>query len=104
LVKAGADVLVCNKFGYTPIHDAAGYDKSENLQMLLYLGAVLLVRDKDGYTPLYVAAEYGSTTSLDILLEAVAYTSVQEGLVMQDTSVLNLGMQVLIQVLDDMPE
>ena len=50
LVKAGADVLASNKFGYTSLLEAAGYDQSENIKMLLSLGAVLMVRAKNGYT------------------------------------------------------
>ena len=71
-VKARADVLASNKFGYTSLLEAAGYGQSENIQMLLSLGAVLMVRAKDGYTPLHAVAENGYTEFIDTLLEAGA--------------------------------
>ena len=61
LIQDGADVNAKNKYGWTPLMFAAGYNTSmEVLRVLLGAEAEVNAKNKDGRTPLMAAARYNS--------------------------------------------
>ena len=51
LLNAGADVMVQDDDGNTPLYYAANFGKGENIQTLLAAGADAKVKDHSGKTP-----------------------------------------------------
>ena len=71
LVEAGSDV---NRYddddGYTPLHWAIEYDRTDVVRFLLDHGADPTALHGSGYAPLELAARFGAAGSVEALLEA----------------------------------
>ncbi|VDM40040.1 unnamed protein product [Toxocara canis] len=90
LVAAGYNVNARDEGGWTPLHEAIGAQKLENLRLLLQAGAKTDIRsregnisaegqrtDSGGLTPLMEACDRGSTAMIDTLLEFGANVSLK---------------------------
>ena len=64
LIAHGAEVNTRDRFGATPLHDAASYGRTEAIQTLLQHGADPKAKDDKGRTPLTMVVSYG-TKALD---------------------------------------
>lgn len=72
LLEKGADLLVTNAYGRTPIHNAAKYSTPEILDMLLgYVKQTcdLDLHDKDGNTALHLAIKVGNHDNAKMLFK-----------------------------------
>jgi ankyrin repeat protein len=58
IIRAGADVNLQDKNGYTPLHFAAQQQEAEIARLLLDAGATVDARDEHGNTPLSNAVFY----------------------------------------------
>ena len=56
LVARGADVNHPRTGGFTPLHNACGWENPAAVEFLLASGADTSARDMDGFTPLHIAA------------------------------------------------
>ena len=56
-----ADVNAKNKYGWTPLHDAASRGGTEIAELLLQHGADVNAKDKEKWTALHKAARRGRT-------------------------------------------
>ena len=72
LLRAGAVANTCNRWGNTPLHCAAWYDKGDCCRLLLSAGAAVDASNDHGWTPLHVAASRGSVACAVRLLGAGA--------------------------------
>ena len=73
LLKAGADVTIGEKDGYTPMHGAGFQGRAEIAQLLIDHGLDPSDRHADGYTPLHRACWGGDkrhTEMVGVLLRA----------------------------------
>ena len=70
LVDAGTEVK--DRYGWTPLHSAAGSGHTDIVKLLLDAGADKDVKNENGYTPLHGAARYGHTDIVELLLDAGA--------------------------------
>lgn len=69
LIKAGADVNIKNKGGFTPLH----YAKSSSIaNALIKAGADVNAKDKDGASPLYSATINNVSSVVNALIQAGA--------------------------------
>jgi len=68
LVKHGADVNARNRYGATPLHEAADGGNASVVELLLDSGADLNARNGLGSTPLHVAAYKGNLSIVELLL------------------------------------
>ena len=64
-----------DKFGCTPMHEAAREGHVDVITMLSGRMASINLADGDGNTPLHVAAKAGQTNVIELLLEKGAYDS-----------------------------
>ena len=71
-IAANADIHARAKFGYTPLHFAAGWGHAEAVNALLAAGADIHARDEDGNTSLHSAAGWGHAEAVNDLLAAGA--------------------------------
>ena len=55
LIERGADPNTRGSLGYTPLHEASVYGRTEIARLLIEHGANVEVKDDDGKTPLDVA-------------------------------------------------
>ena len=69
LIEKGADIEARNKGGWTPLHIACSYGKTETALMLIEKGADIGARNNGGSTPLHYACAYGKTETALILIE-----------------------------------
>ncbi|KAH6717995.1 ankyrin repeat-containing domain protein, partial [Leptodontidium sp. MPI-SDFR-AT-0119] len=75
LLQHEADVNICDKFGYTPLHSAARPESLECaviIEMLCSLGANLDARDLAGWTPLHFAAYQNRSAAISSLVDCGA--------------------------------
>jgi ankyrin repeat protein len=77
LVEAGVDPNTTDRFGDTPLHEAAGGDwgNATAIRTLLELGADPDPVDDDGQTPLMLAAGHGEVACIRLLIAAGASPS-----------------------------
>lgn len=68
-LERGADVMVQDKEGSTPLHLASRWGRVEATHMLLERGASVNVQDEDGLTPLHPASFRGHAEVVRMLLE-----------------------------------
>ena len=71
-LDGGADVMVRDEYGWTPLHRAAGYGNPATIQALLAAGAEVMARGELGSTPLHWAAAHGTPAIIQALLAAGA--------------------------------
>jgi ankyrin repeat protein len=64
----GADPNCVNKFGFTPLHNAAHRKSIRLMHALLSKGALVNVGDDEGLTPLFHATYGGSLDAIKLLL------------------------------------
>lgn len=64
LLEKGADVNLCNKSGWTPLHHASFYGNNETVKLLLQSKSSVTVKNKFGASPLSVAAAGGHVSTL----------------------------------------
>lgn len=70
LIAAGADVNKKEKYdGLTPLHMAAGYNRAENIHILIAAGARKNEIDNDGNTPLHLAVAFGNLEAVQALIQ-----------------------------------
>ena len=67
LIAAGADVNVKNQRGWTPLYDAAIWDRKDIAKLLFDAGADVNAKDNDGKTPLDAAKEENKNEIADLL-------------------------------------
>lgn len=72
LIEYGADVKMADDEGYTALHQAAAFNQSEVMSLLLGAGADLNARSAKGYTPLHTAIFGDSEAGTMMLLQAGA--------------------------------
>jgi hypothetical protein len=87
------DLAAKNKLGRTVLHDAAIYNNTPLIPILLRHGADLETKDQSGHTPLGLAARMASAESFDTLIDSgaqVMHYSQDHGY----TSVLHLAAQL----------
>ena len=72
LLKAGAEVNICNEDGHTPLSIASYTGKAKLFDMLLETGADMKMKNILGRTALSYAAKYGSVDCVRRLLKAGA--------------------------------
>ena len=77
LIKAGADVNIKMKNGYTALHIAAFYGDKKSVSSLLRGKADVNAKGDDGITPLHRAAEGGDVKTIKILLANGANVNAQ---------------------------
>ena len=68
----GVDVNVTDKFGDTPLHDAASHGHKEIVELLLNAGANMNSKGFEDQTPLHLAALSGHTEVVELLIRAGA--------------------------------
>jgi ankyrin repeat protein len=68
-LDSGADVMAIDKYGSTPIIDAAHWGSAADIQALLTGGADVIAQDEFGDTPLHKAAssDYGEFENIQAL-------------------------------------
>ena len=69
LIKHGAKVNFQNKYGYTPLHNAASNDDPSVSRILLENGADPNIKDRFGRAPLHKAVEMDRRNSARLLIE-----------------------------------
>ncbi|KAL3997347.1 Ankyrin repeats (3 copies) family protein [Acanthocheilonema viteae] len=82
LIEMGYNINACDEGGWTPLHEAVGALKLENVRILARVGANLNLRsnegtlsadgeqtDSGGLTPLMEACDRGATAIVDLLLK-----------------------------------
>ena len=69
LIKHGAKVNFQNKYGYTPLHQAASNDDPSVSRILLENGADPNIKDRFGRAPLHKAVEMDRRNSAKLLIE-----------------------------------
>ena len=57
MLAAGADIMARDEGGWTPLHSAAGFGTTANIQTLLDAGADAKAKEKEGKTPWDLAQE-----------------------------------------------
>ena len=73
---ATVDVNAGSKYGWTPLHYAAGWGNTQNILTLLKAGADVNARGEDGLSPLHIAAGFSrNPQNILPLLEAGADVS-----------------------------
>ncbi len=55
LIEYGVEVNACDKWGFTPLHEAAQKGRTQICSLLLNHGADAAIRNQEGHTPLDVA-------------------------------------------------
>ena len=80
LLADGAEVNAWDESGWTPLHEAAGFNENpEVLQGLVRAGAEVKARDKDGGTALHeAAADNQNPEVIEVLLQAGANPKVRD--------------------------
>ena len=70
LIEKGADVNAKDKYGYTPLHLTAIYNRPQMAQLLIKHGADVNAKDNYGNTPLhYCGTTPGTVKVAKVLLE-----------------------------------
>ena len=69
LINHGAKVNSQNKYGYTPLHQAAGNDDTSVSRILLENGADPNIKDKWGRAPIHMAIEMNRRNSAKFLIK-----------------------------------
>ncbi|KAM6514250.1 hypothetical protein FALCPG4_015406 [Fusarium falciforme] len=69
LLKKGADLIVKNSDGWTPLYAASTKGHVEVVKMLLKVGADITVGDSNRRTPLYAASGNGHVEVVKLLLK-----------------------------------
>ncbi|XP_051004280.1 2-5A-dependent ribonuclease [Acomys russatus] len=75
LLEEGADVNVCDSWGWTPLHNAVQSGRVDIVELLLDHGADPRRRKRNGATPLIIAGIRGDVRLLQILLSKGAEVS-----------------------------
>jgi ankyrin repeat protein len=68
LLANKAEIDATNKWGHTPLHEAAIHGLKDVVESLLAKGAAINAKSHDGYTPLYWAAWQGRKEVAELLL------------------------------------
>jgi ankyrin repeat protein len=79
LVRAGARVTAVNRFGVSPLGEAAVTGSTEVIATLLRAGANASERSPDGQTPLMAVARTGNVEAVRLLVERGADVNAREG-------------------------
>ena len=66
-IAGGANVNAMNKYGWTPLHEAARFGQKEVSELLITKGADVNARNDDGVTPLDTAIMHKQTEITDLL-------------------------------------
>ncbi|CAG8921787.1 unnamed protein product [Penicillium salamii] len=74
LIEQGADLLIEDKDGMTPIITAARYDHLDMVKLLIMNGADIHLTNRDGYGPLHAASAAGNLTICRFLVDNDANT------------------------------
>ena len=78
LIRAGADVKTANRFGVTPLGEAAIVGNPAMIALLLRSGASAREANPDGQTPLMAVARTGNVDAARLLIEAGAEVNARE--------------------------
>lgn len=68
LTQLSVDVNICNEKGVTALHRAAGFGRTEMIELLISKNANVNVVDIDQWTPLHNATSAGALESVQMLL------------------------------------
>ena len=68
MCRAGASVTRPDKFGWLPIHRAAGNDQGEKIRLLLEWGSPIEPTGTENWTPLHLACVSASPSAVTVLL------------------------------------
>ena len=71
-LDGGADLMVRNKYGETPLHYAAQFGNPATIQALLAADADVMARGQGGATPLHWDASSDTPATIQPLLDAGA--------------------------------
>jgi ankyrin repeat protein len=72
-LAAGTDVNAKDKYGHTPLHEAADEGRSKAIpELLIANGADVNAKNEEGYTPLSYAAMHGFMEIAELLIAAGA--------------------------------
>jgi uncharacterized protein len=71
-------MIPSDKFGRTPLHDAAAQGQAERVRQLIAAGALVDAQDHDGWTALHFAAQAQSEIVVQLLLTAGARIDVPD--------------------------
>ncbi len=66
-LERGVDPNIQNKYGSTPLHEAAYWGLVDVVKLLLMYGADPTVKDKDGKTPLDLARARGRRKIVSVI-------------------------------------
>jgi len=78
VLARGADVNASDKYGWTPLHRAAGGGPAEIAKLLLDAGANVNARMEDGWTPLHEAALGGDAEVVKLLIDRGANVNAKD--------------------------
>ena len=73
LLKAGADVNLRDRYGYTPLMEAVRYKAFENVKALMAAGADVSARASNGETALSIAMREHDKRIIELLKQSGAH-------------------------------
>ncbi|XP_065581718.1 ankyrin repeat domain-containing protein 29-like [Artemia franciscana] len=77
VLQSGADVIIRNNYGNTPLCLAAWKGHTRTVECLLKSGTDVNVRNNYGETPLYLATQEGHTETAECLLQSGADVNIK---------------------------